>query len=616
MSLQPATKPASIVVVEDNDLNLKLVTALLGSGGYQYFTATNAEEGIQLIKTHIPDLVLMDIQLPGMDGLSATRVIKDDPSTTHIPVVALSAHAMEKDQLAAQTNGVAGYITKPFSTRTFLEKIAGYLPSTAPCTPSPSPTMLNRDRILVVDDEPLNLKLIEAILSDEKYEIKCLTSGKAALETATQFLPDLILLDVIMPDLNGFEVLKSIKTHPDLQSVPTVLITQLDSPKDKATGLEAGADDFLNKPLNAEELKVRVRSLLRMKRYKEQLDGRKSSTQRIFASPDPEDQQRYHSDLPVVLIAEDDERDAKLLNEHLSQFACRTVRVTSGQEALKKIKAEKPDIVLLDLLLPDLNGWRICRQIKDNEGTRNTQVAIITSLKDLDSRIRGIEAGTDDYLLKPIQPEEFRARLSALLKKKAYLDGLVDKMASAVKSSITDALTGLYTHGYLKHFLDLEVQRAERYKLSLALIMIDVDNFKQFNDTHGHLAGDSVLLTLAGLFRNAIRTTDLPARYGGEEFAIVLPYTDENSARNIAGRIQDAIVTHNATSRDKEPPLPSVSMGICIYPSPDAVNSEDLIEKADNALYAAKRDGKNCYRSTMDMSTHQGNIINMTKDGQ
>lgn len=192
-----------VVVVEDNDLNLKLVKALLASGGYRYFTAMDAETGIQLVKAHLPDLVLMDIQLPGMDGLSATRVIKDDPSTCHIPVVALSAHAMKRDQRAAQSNGVAGYI-----------------------------------------------KLIEAILSRDKYEIKCLTSGSAALEAVTQFLPDIVLLDVIMPDLNGFEVLKKIKAHPDTQGIPVVLITQLDSPKDKATGLEAGADDFLNKPLN------------------------------------------------------------------------------------------------------------------------------------------------------------------------------------------------------------------------------------------------------------------------------------------------------------------------------------------------------------------------------
>ena len=221
---------------------------------------------------------------------------------------------------------------------------------------------------------------------------------------------------------------------------------------------------------------MRVRSLLRMKRYKEQLDGRESSTQRICASPNPEHQQRYNSDLPVVLIAEDNDRDAKLLKEHLTLFECRVIHADNGQATLKMIQAERPDIVLLDLLMPDLDGWSICRQIKNDERTRNTQVVIVTALKDLDSRIRGIEAGTDDYLLKQIQPEEFRARLSALLKKKAYLDGLVDKMASAVKSSITDALTGLYTHGYLKHFLSLEVQRAQRYKLYLALFMIDVDN--------------------------------------------------------------------------------------------------------------------------------------------
>ena len=333
-----------------------------------------------------------------------------------------------------------------------------------------------------------------------------------------------------------------------------------------------------------------------MRRYKEQIDSREASARNLYAAPNSSKDSDTEAMQSCVLIVEDDERDTKLLNEYLRTVNCSLKHAKTGDSALKAIHAVKPDVVLLDIVLPDIDGWSICQKIKGSDHLRNTQVVMLTSLKDMDSRIRGFEAGADDFVLKPIQAEELQARVDALLKKKAYLDGLVNKVSLAVKSSITDALTGLYTHGYLKHFIDLEIKRARRHNHCLSLVMIDVDDFKMFNDTHGHLSGDSALKQLSKVFRNTIRETDLPARYGGEEFSVVLPYTDQTGAQDVAKRIQNAIAHYNASADRDHVPIPSVSMGICVYPDSGIETVEQFIEAADRALYMAKSDGKNCFR--------------------
>ena len=592
--MQPETNgaKASVIMIEDNERNVKLVEALLKKGGYEYCSANDAENGIQLIRKNQPDLVLMDIQLPGMDGLSATRILKNDPETQHIPIVALSAHAMQETQTEAREAGVAGFISKPFSIRTFLNDLEQYVPQerTRRVNVSSHTEAVKKNRILVVDDDPKNLKLIKAKLNSEPYEIKGLTSGYDALTVVHEFLPDIILLDIMMPGIDGYEVVNQLKSDERTEAIPVVLITQLDGADDKAKGLQAGADEFLNKPVNTEELKARIRSLLQMKRFKEQLDGRETSTRMYHSATQKENE----SQLPFVLIAEDDEKDCKIIKRYLQGLTCKTITVNSGQEALTIIEEDRPDIVLLDIMLPDLDGWRICKHIKEDQDTAHIQVIMLTSLHDADSRIRAFEAGTDDYLIKPIHAVEFQVRIRSLLRKKAYLDSLVNKMKVAVRSSITESLTGLYTNGYLKHFLDMEFNRAQRYSQMLAFIMIDIDDFKSYNDTHGHLAGDAALMDFAHLLRDTIRATDLSARYGGEEFAIVLPYSDEKDALMVAEKIKAAIDQFNASLEDGSLQLPTVSMGIASFPSRGIDTSTALITKADEALYSAKHKGKNC----------------------
>ena len=260
-----------------------------------------------------------------------------------------------------------------------------------------------------------------------------------------------------------------------------------------------------------------------------------------------------------------------------------------GKASLRLAQQDRIDLILLDILLPRKNGYEVCKILKGKERTKNIQIIAITSMNDLDSKVKGIESGADDYLGKPVNKHELKSRVKSLLKKKEYLDKLCAKYEMAVQSAITDKLTGLYSRGYFDHFLDLEIKRSYRQKTPVALLMIDIDNFKQINDNFGHLTGDKILKQLGDLIKFNIREIDLAARYGGEEFAVVMSNTDTYRAERAAERIRQSIQEHGFIDSNS---TVTVSIGIALFPL-DAKSMDELIEKADTSLYRAKRHGKN-----------------------
>jgi two-component system cell cycle response regulator len=299
-------------------------------------------------------------------------------------------------------------------------------------------------------------------------------------------------------------------------------------------------------------------------------------------------------ELPTILVVEDTEIDAKIIENALDGEPFRLKIVNNGRDVFSSVQQEKIDLILLDIILPDMNGFEICRHLKKDH--TDIQVVIVTCLDDLESKIKGVELGADDFLVKPIIGRELRARIKTLLEKKVHMDSLRTHYEEALGRSQLDWLTGLYNHGYFQQFLAYELKRSLKQGFPVSLIMIDVDNFKKYNDTLGHSAGDAILREMGHIVRNTIREVDFAARYGGEEFAIVLPYVSRENVLKIAKRIHEALATHDYF-HDKSIKLknPTVSMGIAIFPE-EASNKDDLIIQADSMLYLAKKNGKNQFQ--------------------
>ncbi len=448
-------------------------------------------------------------------------------------------------------------------------------------------------RVLIVDDEPRNVKLLAAMLSRRKFHILTAYNGQEALDVTKKHMPDLILLDIMMPILNGYEVIEKLKSDVLTQHIPIILITALDSPESKHKGLAIGAEEFLNKPVNTAELLARINSMLRLKQYKEQLTIRKKSQESFSTKKAPAQIPIASQNLHTILLVEDNPSDVKLIKAHLTGQNYRLLVADRGESAIKLAQSEKIDLLILDVMLPDTDGFQVCRQLKEMNVTRNIPIIFSTSLRDLDSRIKGIDAEGDDFLVKPINGKELNAKITHFLRKKKHLDELRSHCENTINSALNDALTGLYNHLHFKRSLELEVKRSCRQSHDLALLMIDLDNFKKYNDNLGHPAGDMILREVGRVIRENVRDIDLAARYGGEEFAVILPYTQTADALAIAERIRIAVSC--LTLPLKSPPKLghiTVSIGIATYPA-NASSSDELITKADEMLYQAKRTGKN-----------------------
>src|SRR5437764_8897439 len=397
-------------------------------------------------------------------------------------------------------------------------------------------------RILVVDDVPANVKLLEARLSAEYFDVLTAANGAEALQICARAECDISLLDVMMPDIDGFEVCRRLKSNPATHFIPVVMITALDSPADRVRGLEAGADDFLTKPVSDIVLIARVRSLTRLKMMTDELRMRAITSHEIGIQR-PEREAVADRGIGGRILLVDDrpssyERLAPLLaTEH-------SVDVESNPaDALFHAAEGNYDLLIVSLSLDNFDGLRLCSQARSLERTRHVPILAISDADNNARLLRGLEIGVNDYLLRPIDKNELQARARTQIRKRRYADHLRDNMQNSIEAAITDALTGLYNRRYMEsHLLTLADQASARAK-PLALMMIDIDYFKSINDGHGHDAGDDVLREFAVRIRKSIRGIDLACRYGGEEFVVVMPETDLAVATMVAERLRRPIAS-------------------------------------------------------------------------
>ncbi|MEE8274168.1 MAG: PleD family two-component system response regulator [Alphaproteobacteria bacterium] len=445
-------------------------------------------------------------------------------------------------------------------------------------------------RVLVVDDQPLNVKVLEAKLSSEYYEVISATDGAGALAAMREDKPDIVLLDIMMPGMDGFEVCRQMKADPSLVHIPVIMITALSEARDRVRGLEAGADDFLTKPINENALFARLRSLLRIKLSLDELRLRDQTSQQLGLTEDG-DAAANESKARILLI-EDLPGDAKLVREVLSREH-EVVHVTDTETALRTASIEPFDLIIISVELKDSDGLRLCSQLRSRDVTRNLPLLVLIAENATTKLAKALDLGVSDYLYKPIDSNELIARTRNQVRHKRYQDILRTTYHRSISLAVTDTLTGLYNRLYLTSHLGSLLERVVGEDKPLAIAMIDVDHFKDVNDRHGHAVGDEVLREIAHRLDQFSRATDLVARLGGEEFVIVMPETTVEAAQLVTARLRREVASAPFGTTPVEGGLAvTVSIGVAGMLGDDDT-PESLLKRADDALYAAKRGGRN-----------------------
>ncbi len=447
-------------------------------------------------------------------------------------------------------------------------------------------------RVLVVDDVPANVKLLEARLSAEYFDITTAYSGAEALAICERAGCDLVLLDVMMPDMDGFEVCRQLKSNPLTHHIPVVIVTALDQPSDRVRGLEAGADDFLTKPVSDVALIARVRSLARLKLMTDELRMR-AVTSREIGIQNPEQEAVAETGRQGRILIVDDRKSSY---ERLASMLAAEHRVDvepDPNRALFRAAEGDYELMIVSLSLENFDGLRLCSQLRSLDRTRNMPVLAVSDGEDNGRLARGLEIGVNDYLLRPIDKNELLARVRTQIRKKRYTERLRDNVQLSIEMAITDALTGLHNRRYMESHLATLVEQASARGKPLTVLVLDIDYFKAVNDTYGHDSGDDVLREFAIRVRKSIRGIDLACRYGGEEFVIVMPETDMAVAATVAERLRRRIATEPFPIEQGARAIEvTISIGLAGLDGEEDT-AQTILRRADQALYRAKRDGRN-----------------------
>lgn len=449
-------------------------------------------------------------------------------------------------------------------------------------------------RILVVDDLRPNVKLLEAKLTAEYFDVVTATDGPEALEKIRVLQPDLVLLDVMMPGMDGFEVCRTVKADPEMMHIPVIMITALSDAADRVRGLEAGADDFLTKPVNDVAMFARVRSLIRLKMLTDEWRLREQTSGQLGVLRGETPLYEVNARRARILVLDDNEIDAAKIQSTLQQDDDEIIVASSVEEAQSLLRAERFDLVIVSLRLREQDALRFCGQMRANEATRHTPILVVAEDDDTDRLAKGLDLGINDYLIKPMDRQELLARTRTQIRRQRFQERLRDNYERSLAMALTDSLTGLYNRRYLTTHMAALIERLTENGKPLAVLMFDIDFFKQINDSFGHAVGDEVLVELSRRVVQNVRSVDTVARLGGEEFIVLMPDTDETVASTVAERLRANVAKDPFRVRgaDGEALQITISVGAAMF-DPDADDVDSVIKKADDALYEAKRTGRN-----------------------
>ena len=563
-----------VLLVDDNEINCDLAGELLADLGIVVTIAVNGREAVERAAAQDFDLILMDIQMPVMDGLVAARKIR--ASGQEIPIIAMTAHALDGDRKRSLEAGMNDHLSKPFSPDNLREILIRWM-----------------SRTQVKRGEPVQAGLLHPLMKADTNEPGFPFDLKAAL-ARTNGKPELL-----QKMMSGFRNkftdamtnLRSFVTRGKAEEAERLAHTL----KGVAATLEANE---LRKAAAAVENAFREN---RTDNLDPLLSGLELALDQALAAVDslhPVTAPRQRSAIDAVisvssnartriLVVDDDVSNMPVLMDMLgAQFE--VVFEHDGMAALAAAASTFPDVIVLDVLMPGIDGFEVCKRLKLSRATQNIPVIFLTAMGDAAAETRGFECGAADFINKPITPATFLARINNQIALKNAHDRLIEL-------AMTDPLTGLSNRRHFDEMINYEYARHVRSKRHLSLIMIDVDYFKAFNDNYGHVAGDDCLRLIAQAIEQVIvRATDLAARYGGEEFVVLLPETNLQGALLVADKIQKAInelgIAHSRSNAASHITVSlGVITGICIQDR----SMFNFLAEADQQLYAAKTSGRN-----------------------
>lgn len=466
--------------------------------------------------------------------------------------------------------------------------------------------MDSKARILIVDDSESMRQTLTTVLTQEGYSTLEAENGAAGLQKIKAERPDLVVLDLVMPRLDGIKVCNAMKGDPELQKIPILMNTSRGNKDDIIRGLEAGANDYIVKPFDEDELLARIHSLLRAGSLLKQLEQDKRDLMAILEISNAITSTLESREVLYSIV--------KKISEIIHVTRCSIVRIDT-HESKGYVVATNEDPNIYNLVI-DLQKYP---EIKEVLQTREMVIIHDTAKDPIVGPVRETLSKINISALMVLPVIMKQNIIGTLLLRTSRKERTFDEReiqlcqivanasanalinASLFESmelanlqlerlAITDGLTNIFNHRYFYIRLDEEFNRSERYKTPLSVIMIDVDNFKTINDTYGHRTGDLILKELANILKSSIRKSDIVARYGGDEFIILLPQTDRKGAEAEAGRVIQAISERKFESMNGL--CPEISHGISTYPDPKIKKVDDLVSIADRQLYVSKDEHK------------------------
>ncbi len=452
-------------------------------------------------------------------------------------------------------------------------------------------------RVLIVESIPANRALLKAKLEAAYYDVQMTGNAAEATYLARSEQPDLILLSACLAGDEGLTVCKMLKSARETLHIPVIVITG-EGGADAQRSFAAGADDVLVRPYDDLTLKTRLRNLVRMKLMLDELRLRDDTARGMGILPDAAPQSGFAEDMASeILLLPRTSADASAWKRHMKGGGMAPVFAWSEAEAVALAMSGQVQVCAVPQRLADgSDGMRLISHLRAQNETRHLGIIFIADDECADGVEQALDLGASDYIAAPMNLGELVGRVRCQLRRKLISDQLRANLRDGIRASVTDPLTRLYNRRYAEtHLLGL-LGRVKDGAAPFAVMMLDLDHFKQVNDRYGHLAGDEVLTQTAARLTTSVRNVDLVARFGGEEFFIVMPEASLEGAVHVAERVRYAIEAEPFSLEDGRRVNVTMSVGVALVDPDQCDPILDVTKRADQALYASKAAGRNCVR--------------------